>query len=91
MKLFSIEVNKRTKKENRRDGKTVMKYTAVSAKRRIIGTKRKVEEWAFICSTSQMTGVLTNPMTLALWSGKKYIIQAFCKGLERRVEGDYCA
>jgi hypothetical protein len=68
-----------------------MKYTVVSDKKRVIEKKRKKGEWTFVCLIGRRTGVQTNPMTLALWSRKKYIIHSLCKGLERRVEGDYCA
>lgn len=86
-----IEKTRWTKRENRRDGKTVMKHTAASYKRRVIGAFRKIEDWIFIGLTGRKNDIRMNPTTLALWNEKKYIIHQLCKGLERRVEGDYCA
>lgn len=68
-----------------------MKYIVVSYKRRVIEAIRKIEERVFIGLTGLNNGIRMNPTTLALWNEKKYIIHELCEGLERRVEGDYCA
>ncbi|MCH5584035.1 hypothetical protein MK805_03530 [Shimazuella sp. AN120528] len=65
--------------------------TVLLDKRRIIVTKRKIEEHRSIDLTGRRVGIQMNPTTLALWSFKKYIILQLCKGFERRVEGDHCA
>jgi hypothetical protein len=68
-----------------------MRYITVSYKRRVIGANRKIKECAFIGLAGLRDGIQMNPTTLALWKEKKYIIHELCEGLERRVEGDYCA